>query len=116
MSMVALALLMMAISLGAYMLIPSSKKRALLSRSSLAAIHGLFGTLGLAAYLSILAVARNEISMLVWTAASLTTIGFIFGAALFLQRRYTQNKPDLILTSHIIFAGMGALVIVVLLL
>lgn len=108
--------LLSAVALGVYLLSPSSQKRVVFSRSKLAVIHGLLGTMGFASYIWMLNQASEMVTMLVWTAVSLVAIGLLSGIAIYVMTRHTHCKPDLILTSHVILAGMGAFVIVALVL
>jgi hypothetical protein len=111
-----LSALLLAIGLGVYLLMPGSQKRMVFSRSKLAVAHGLLGTLGFAGYIWMLSKTDEQASMIVWTAVSLVTLGLLLGIAIYVMTRYSHRKPDLILTSHVILAGMGALVMVALIL
>jgi len=109
--------LILTVGLGAYLLVPRSQNRMMSARAKLAVTHGLLGTLGFAGYVWMLSRSYEEASLLVWTAVSLLAIGLGLGIAIYLITRYRPSgSHDLVLMSHVIFAGMGALIILALVL
>ncbi len=112
MTIIVVAAFLSAVGLGAYLLMPHPRSRMILARSKLAVTHGLLGALGFAGYIWMLYKGKEEASLLVWTAVSLVTIGLGLGIAIYLIPKYRPaSDMDLILTSHVILAGMGALII-----
>jgi hypothetical protein len=116
MSIIIFLALISAMRLGVYLLMPGPRRLMVFSRSKSTALHGLLGTFGFACYIYMLTQTAEQASMLVWTAVSLVAIGLVLGIAIYAMTRHMHSRPDLILTSHVIFAGMGALVIVALVL
>jgi len=113
MTIIIVAVFILTVGLGAYLLIPRSQSRVMFARSQLAVTHGLLGTLAFAGSILMLGKRHEEASSLIWTALSLVTIGFGLGIVIYLLKKYRPySDRDLILMSHVILAGMGAMIIV----
>jgi hypothetical protein len=101
-----------AVVLGVLLLMPKALKTGFFSRSIVAGTHGILGAIGFTSYLFWLAHTSDAIPSIVRTAVVLTGLGLALGAASFVATRHKSKPPDLILLAHVVFAGMGALVIV----
>ncbi len=106
-----LAALICTVVLGAILLIPKARNASFLSRSIVASTHGILGALGLAGSVWWLEQTGQTSASIAQTAIGLTGAGLVLGIVIFFMARHRQKPPDLTLTSHVIFAGMGAVVI-----
>ena len=111
---VALALLSLAALVGAILLTPRRAILARVPRSTTAAAHGVLGASGLAAFLFVAGTQTG--SQTIWLAIGLLTAGLIGGITIFVTGRHRRPPPVLLLALHIVFAGMGYLLFVGLLL
>jgi high-affinity Fe2+/Pb2+ permease len=102
----AFSLLSVAVLFGAALLMPDTPNRASLSRGTTAAVHGSVAVTGLGIFLSAIA---TRTSSLAWMAIGLLAVGLIVGVVIFVTR--PRRPGPLILALHVVFAGMGYLLL-----
>jgi hypothetical protein len=105
----ALAVLSLAVFLGAILLMPRRPLLLRIPRRTAAVTHAALGTIGLAGF--ILGASTGPISQVSWLPIGLVAAGLIAGIMIFARCRHRLAPPVLILALHIFFAGMGYLLI-----
>jgi hypothetical protein len=100
----ALVFLSFAVFFGAMLIIPGRAVLRRLPRRIAAATHGLAGATGLGLFFWATMAGATQAT---WFAIGLLTTGLIAGLAIFVTCRHRRMSPALILALHIIFAGMG---------
>jgi hypothetical protein len=103
------SLLSLAVLVGAILLTPQRTLLAGLPRRTVAATHGTLGALGLAGALW---AARLGATQATWLAIALLAGGLIAGGTIFVTCRHRRNPPPLTLALHVVFAGIGYLLFV----
>jgi hypothetical protein len=104
-----LFLLSLTVLVGAILLTPQRTLLARWPRRTVAATHGTLGALGLAGALW---TARLGATQAIWLAIALLAGGLIAGGTIFVTCRHRRNPPPLILALHVVFAGIGYLLVV----
>jgi hypothetical protein len=110
-----LTLLAITIVLGATLLIPQGAALVRISRRRLAATHGICGAFALVVVIW-RASAMAQVSQPTWFAIALVSAGLIVGIMIFVTCRHRRRPSALLLALHIVFAGIGALLVAALLL
>ncbi len=106
----ALCLLSLAVMLGAVLVIPRRASLTCIRRRTAAATHGALGASGLCVFLWI--VGTGATTQAQWLVAGLLFAGLLAGLAIFATCRHARPPPALVLALHVVFAGMGYLLFV----
>ena len=106
----AFSLLSAAALLGVILLAPSLPVRGRLRRSLLAATHGIVGTAAIVVTTWGLRTGP-KVSSIIWSGYTLVAVGFCLGLTVFALSTLRQKVPALIVPLHVLFAGMGYLVL-----